>query len=184
MGIYTKYNFFFSVTALGRKVLDIGKIFQAITVRDFNERLNHTSQNTASGPDGIQREQIAGQDMREILRILLNMILVSKILPKTSNTNMILIPKQTKDGTGLKTRHITVRHKAIEGALKRLGLPKGMQESKMNSYATLSTSIEYAGSKTEVSLLRRVKQGNPISNFNFNAIMDPMLEQLNRFRDT
>ena len=84
---------------MGRKALDIGKVFQAITLRDFNEHLNHTSQNTASRPNGIQRKQIAGQDMREILRILLNMILVSKILPKASNTNTILIPKQRKDGS-------------------------------------------------------------------------------------
>jgi len=50
----------FSVTGFGCKALDIGEVFQAITVRDINKCLNRTRQNTASGPDGIQRKQIAG----------------------------------------------------------------------------------------------------------------------------
>jgi len=73
--------------------------------------------------------------MREILGNVLNMILVSKIQPKASNTNRtILIPKKGKTAAGSKTRPLTVPHKAIEGALERLGLPKGVRESKMNSY--------------------------------------------------
>jgi len=40
--------------------------------------------------------------MREILRILLNMILVTKIQPNASDTNTILIPKQRKDGSRVK----------------------------------------------------------------------------------
>jgi hypothetical protein len=37
--------------------------------------------------------------------------------------------------------------------------------------------IEYSGSNGEVSLMTEVKQGNPLSPFIFNAIMDSLLEQ-------
>jgi hypothetical protein len=72
----------------------------------------------------------------------------------------------------------TVPHKAIEAALKRLRLPNGVRESIMHSYEDLSTTIEYGGSKSEVCLMRGFKQGDPLSPFIFNAIMDPLLEQL------
>ena len=55
----------------------------------------------------------------------------------------------------------TVPHKAVEATMKRLGLPIEVRESIMNSYKGLTTSIGYAGSKTEVPLLRGVKQGDP-----------------------
>ena len=42
----------------------------------------------------------------------------------------------------------TLPYKAIEADLERLGLPSGVRESIMNSYKSLSTNIEYAGSKT------------------------------------
>jgi len=88
----------FSVTGFGRKAQNIGEVFQAITARDINERLKHTRQNTASGLDSIQRKDLNGQDIREMLRILYSMILVSKTQPKAWNTNRtILIPKQGKD---------------------------------------------------------------------------------------
>ena len=243
----------FSVTGFGRKALELGEVFQAITARDINERLKHTRHNTASGPDGIQRKHITGLDMREILRILFNIIMVSKIQPKAWNTNRtILIPKQGKDGSRVenyrpltigslicrmywgivdkKLREVvsfsprqkgfvhetgcfnnvhilnetikaakqskglvaiqldvakafdTVPHAAIEAALERLGLPNGVRESIMNSYGSLSTTIEFAGSKTEVSLKRGVKQGDPLSPFIFNAIVDPLLEQLEQMK--
>ena len=73
-------------------------------------------------------------------------------------------------------------HKAIDAALKRLGLPMGVRESIRNSYKDLSTTIVYSGSRTEVSLLRGVKQGDPLSPFVFNAIMDPLLEQLEQMK--
>ena len=52
----------------------------------------------------------------------------------------------------------------------------------MNSYTNLSTNIEYAGLKTEVPLRRGVKQGDPLSPFVFNAIMDPLLVQLEQMK--
>jgi hypothetical protein len=54
----------------------------------------------------------------------------------------------------------TVTHTAIDTALKRLRLPTCVRESIINSYKSLSTTIEYAGSKTEVSLVRG-KAGGP-----------------------
>jgi len=243
----------FSVTGSGRIARNIGEVFQAITARDIKERLTHTRHNTASGPDGIQRKHITGQDIKELLRILYNLILVSKIQPTAWNANRtILIPKQGKDGSrvenyrpltigslicrtywGIVDRmlrelihfsprqkgfvhetgcfnniHIlnetikagknrnglvavqldiakafdTLPHKAIEAALERLGLPSVARESIMNSYTNLSTNIEYAGLKTEVPLRRGVKQGDPLSPFVFNAIMDPLLDQLEQMK--
>jgi hypothetical protein len=75
----------------------------------------------------------------------------------------------------------TVPHKAIEAALERLGLPSGVRESIMNTYTGLS-AIKYSGSKTEVLLMRGVKQGDPLSPFIFNAIMDPLLEELEQMK--
>jgi hypothetical protein len=47
-----------------------------------------------------QRKHTKGPDIKEILRILYNLILVSKIQPTAWNANrMILIPKQGKDGS-------------------------------------------------------------------------------------
>jgi hypothetical protein len=76
----------------------------------------------------------------------------------------------------------TVPHKAIEAALERLGLPRGVRESIINSYTGLNTTIEYKGSKTEVALMRGVKEGDTLSPFIFNAIMDPLLEQLEQMK--
>ena len=75
-------------------------------------------------------------------------------------------PAKTKDGVVAVQLDIAkvfdTPHKAIEAALERLGLPSGVRESIMNSYKSLSTNIEYAGSKTGVSLRTGVKQGDPL----------------------
>jgi hypothetical protein len=42
----------------------------------------------------------------------------------------------------------------------------------------LAHNDEYSGSKAEVSLMTEVKQGNPLTPFIFNAIMDFLLEQM------
>jgi hypothetical protein len=44
----------------------------------------------------------------------------------------------------------TVPHEAIMAASKRLGLPMYVRESIMKAYTSLSTTIEYSGSKSEV----------------------------------
>ena len=76
----------------------------------------------------------------------------------------------------------TVPHKDIEEAMKRLGLPKVVMDSIMHSYNDLSTTIEYSGSRTEPSLMRAVNPGDPLSPTAFNAIMDPLLEQLHHMK--
>jgi hypothetical protein len=243
----------FSVTGSGHVTRNMGETFQAITARDIKERLAHTRHNTASGPDGIQRKHMIEKDMKELMRILFNLILVSKIQPTAWNANRtILIPKQGKDRSRVENYrpltigslicrtywgivdkmlrevvsfsprqkgfvyetgcfnnvHIlnetikagktknglvavqldiakafdTIPHKAIEAALERLGLPKGARESIMISYANLKTNIENAGSETEISLKRGVKQGDPLSPFIFNALMDPLLDQLEQMK--
>jgi predicted metal-dependent enzyme (double-stranded beta helix superfamily) len=47
------------------------------------ELLAHTRHNTASGPDGTQSKHITGQDIKEFLRIIFN--LVSKTQPRSWN---------------------------------------------------------------------------------------------------
>jgi hypothetical protein len=75
-----------------------------------------------------------------------------------------------------------VPHNAIDAALHSLGLPQRVRESIMNSYIGLSTTIQYSGTHTVVPLLRGVKQGDPLSPFIFNAIMNPLLEQLEQMK--
>jgi len=193
----------FTNIGTGHKALEIGAIFQAITARDITECLDHPRKNTASGPDGTERKNISEQDIREILKILFNFILISKIQSNALNNNgTILIPKQGKDASRVenyrpltigslisrtyrgiidkKLREVvsfsprqkglvhesgcfnnihilnetmkatktkkglvaiqldivkvfnTVPHKAIEAALERLGLSKGVRESIMH----------------------------------------------------
>ena len=52
----------------------------------------------------------------------------------------------------------------------------------MKSYESLTTTIEYDESRTEVSLKRGVKQGDPHSPFIFKAIVDPLLEQFEQMK--
>jgi len=66
--------------------------------------------------------------------------------------------------------------------MRRLGLPKVVLESIMHSYKDLSTTIENSGSSTDISLMIAVKQGDPLSPIIFNAIMDPLLEQLQHMK--
>jgi hypothetical protein len=100
----------FSVTGSGRKARNIGEVFQPITARDIREHVADTRHNTVSGSGGIQKKYITGQDIRELLRTLFNLIQVSKIQPKGWNANRtILIPKQGKDGSrGENYRPLTV----------------------------------------------------------------------------
>jgi hypothetical protein len=52
---------------------------------------------------------MADSGIKEILRILFNIILVSKVHPNASNANKtIVIPKQGKTAAGSKTRLLTI----------------------------------------------------------------------------
>ena len=59
----------FTSIGYGHIARDICEVFQAITARDINERLNHNRQNTVSVPDGIERKSISGLDVKELLQI-------------------------------------------------------------------------------------------------------------------
>jgi predicted lipase len=91
----------FSVTGPERIARNIGETFQAIMARDIKELIARSRHNTASGPDGMQRKHIIEKDVKGLMRILFNLILVRKIQPRAWNVNRkILIPKKGKKAVG------------------------------------------------------------------------------------
>ena len=72
----------------------------------------------------------------------------------------------------------TMPHAAISPALRRLGAPSEIISSICSAYQQVSTTITHKGSKVHIKLKRGVKQVDPLSPFLFNAVMDPLLEQL------
>ena len=72
----------------------------------------------------------------------------------------------------------TIPHEAIEPALHKLGIPTVLRSSIVNSYTQMRTSIEHHGSAISIQLRRGVKQGDPLSPYIFNAIINPLLGQL------
>jgi hypothetical protein len=88
----------FNITNPDRANLEMGEVLHTITQPDLNEHINRLRRNTAPRLDGIKRKHIAEQHMRELLRILFNIIMVSKAQPTAWNSNTtILIPKEEKD---------------------------------------------------------------------------------------
>jgi hypothetical protein len=76
----------------------------------------------------------------------------------------------------------SIPHQAVDPALRRLGVPPHLRSSIVNSYRHVSTDILYGGSTTHIDIRRGVKQGDPLSPYIFNAIMDPLLDQLEDLR--
>jgi hypothetical protein len=76
----------------------------------------------------------------------------------------------------------TIPHEAVDPALQRLGVPTISRSAITNSYRDLKTTINKQGSKIEINLQRGVKQGDPLSPYIFNAILNPLLEQLEELK--
>jgi hypothetical protein len=76
----------------------------------------------------------------------------------------------------------SIPHQAVDPALRRLGVPPLLRSSIMNSYRHVATDIKHAGSVIHIDIRRRAKQGDPLSPYIFNAIMNPLLEQLEDLR--
>jgi hypothetical protein len=105
---------FFTVNGLDRKALDTDSVFQAVKARDY-KRMSRTRNGTTLGQDGIQRKAISGQDVKEIMRLLYNAILISKRADGLNTKTTILIPKQEKDLSKVKklqTNHNQLSHMA------------------------------------------------------------------------
>jgi hypothetical protein len=93
----------FYVTGPDRIARNIGETFQGIMARDIKERIARKRHNTVSGPDGMQRKHIIEKDVKGLIRILFNLILVRKIQPTVWNVNRkVLIPKKGKNAVGPK----------------------------------------------------------------------------------
>jgi hypothetical protein len=90
---------------------------------------------------------------------------------------------QTKDGIVILQLDIskafdTIPHQVIDPAVQRLDVPAEIRSAIMNSYRRAKTIIRHRGSLVEVCIHRGVKQGDPLLPFIFNAVMDPLLEQI------
>jgi hypothetical protein len=72
----------------------------------------------------------------------------------------------------------TIPHQVIKPAMIKHGIPLRIASAVTNSYLDVSTTIKCKEENIEVNLLRGVKQGDPLSPFIFNTILDPLLYQL------
>lgn len=77
----------------------------------------------------------------------------------------------------------TVPHGALVPALQRLGLPRIIASYVLRMYEGCRTKIKARNGEVDISLIRGVKQGDPLSPLLFNAIVDPLLEHLDSRRD-
>lgn len=74
----------------------------------------------------------------------------------------------------------TVPHQAVGPVLRARGLPDAVIRMVEESYVGVSTTTSHDGSHFEVPIRRGVKQGDPLSPFIFNAVLDPLLRSLER----
>lgn len=73
----------------------------------------------------------------------------------------------------------SVPHDSIKRALKRNGCPKDMIELIGEQYENVSTVISYGHEcSSRISILRGVKQGDPLSSILFNLVIDELFETI------
>jgi hypothetical protein len=72
----------------------------------------------------------------------------------------------------------TVPHEAIGKALRRKGIPSHICQFITNSYENIVTEIKLREKSIKVEVKRGVKQGDPLSPFIFNVILDPLITEL------
>jgi hypothetical protein len=76
----------------------------------------------------------------------------------------------------------TIPHKAIGDALRRKGIPEALISLIEDSYVNVHTTIKQGYQEVPMSIKRGVKQGDPLSPFIFNAVLEPLLLQLEELR--
>jgi hypothetical protein len=101
--------------------------------------------------------------------------------------NEILRTAKVRDGIVITQIDIskafdTILHEAVDPALQKLGVPTIVRSAIKNSYKNLKTKINSQGSTIEINLQRGVKQGDPLSPYIFNTILNPLLEQLEELK--
>jgi hypothetical protein len=74
----------------------------------------------------------------------------------------------------------TVPHAAIEDALSRKGVPRCITRIIRDSYKDVSTVVKQGTTEVPIILKRGVKQGDPLSPLIFNALLEPLIEELDK----
>jgi hypothetical protein len=72
----------------------------------------------------------------------------------------------------------SIPHHAIGPALSKHGIPDSVRAAITRAYHKSTTTIRYRGSNIPINLERGVKQGDPLSPYIFNILVDPLLDQL------
>jgi hypothetical protein len=76
----------------------------------------------------------------------------------------------------------TIPHEVIGDALKRKGIPEIIINLITDAYKNIHTNINQGSIEVSMNIKRGVKQGDPLSPFIFNAILEPLLLHLEQMK--